>query len=147
GERLLNFNAAGDHRAAEGYRRELSRAAKRKLVKAPANAHSLRQLAIYVDLSDTGRWQRPCHLPVATAAEFVNEVCGDYSLHLDQIEHDDSDAFQALRAWRDRPAFPKAGFADSPGVPSSGLLGRPTKCSTGPLIAARFATLAALGSG
>ena len=86
-----------------------------RIKRTPADRHSTRMRALYVDLKDSGNaWNRPAELPELEATNCLIDSANDYSvqahnrLQREILLYDDPALAAALDAWPDRPALPPA---------------------------------------
>jgi AbiV family abortive infection protein len=78
----------------------------------PADRHSTRMKALYVDLNEAGtEWNRPHLFPRTEAFSCLTDAVNDYSLSHNRLSQEllvvtDPELASALSEWDDRPALP-----------------------------------------
>jgi hypothetical protein len=78
----------------------------------PADRHSTRLRALYVDLNESGiAWNRPCELSPTEATNCLVRAVGDYAVQRDRLQpaivrEMDPSLASGLEAWVERPELP-----------------------------------------
>lgn len=95
-------------------RQALEKVDKKKEDRTPGDRQEERMEALYVDLTDSGSWNRPAELSEQQATSTIDDAINDYSGQWDRLQpaqvtaHDKALA-EALEKWKDRPALFEAG--------------------------------------
>jgi hypothetical protein len=84
-----------------------------KVKRTPADRHSMRMRAMYVDINDGGTdWNRPAAMPESEATNCLVDAVNDYSVQTDKLNQLemlrtlDAPLASALEAWVDKPPLP-----------------------------------------
>jgi AbiV family abortive infection protein len=101
--------------------REIQKLDRLKKRRVPDDRHSQRTNALYVDIASSDQWNRPSKTVTSTDAfNFLQDAANDYAVQFDRytnlqiLEHVDSELFEALQQWTDRPQLP---LPDRPVMP------------------------------
>jgi AbiV family abortive infection protein len=92
-------------------RKQIHKITQRLKRRTPLDRHKERMNSLYVEPDELGtRWNRPRNnTPSVDAMNFILDALNDYrgEYHrLEYIEHSDTELFQALQAWCERPELP-----------------------------------------
>ena len=90
-----------------------------KLKRTPANRHSTRMRAMYVDISDDGTgWNRPTAMTEGEAKDCLVDAVNDYAVQVNKLNEFatlralDPPLALALEDWRDKPPLPVPTWPD-----------------------------------
>ena len=89
-----------------------------KVRRMPADRHSTRMKAMYVDINDGGTdWNRPAAMPEEEAANCLVDAVNDYSVQIDKLQIEmlralDAPLASALDAWGCKPPLPAPTLPD-----------------------------------
>jgi AbiV family abortive infection protein len=91
-------------------KQELDMATDAKRKRLPDDRHSLRMSAFYVDVKDSGEWNRPNTLNRKEARKHINDVTNDYAVLLSNLEigsaqSDSAEMLKALETMNPRPSL------------------------------------------
>jgi len=90
-------------------RKEVENVIQAKVRRTPSNRHDQRMKALYVDLTQDGRWSRPANFPREEAELVILEAMNDYSGLTGNLRAqygEDPTVFELLRQWPGRPELP-----------------------------------------
>jgi AbiV family abortive infection protein len=94
-----------------------------KVKRTPADRHSTRMRAMYVDINDGGTdWNRPAAMPEGEATNCLVDAANDYSIQanklnkIEMLRALDAPLAAALAAWDDKPPLPAPTWPDQVGT-------------------------------